>query len=400
MSKKIIKLADCPAKVDIESLKEYRETGINTYVLTEDHVPFNTPEYVEVIKKCKQVGLDVFIRGYSSADYFDGCAIDFNEFDNITGFYLWDEPNGEEFEEVAKLIPFMSEKYPDKLWHVNLFPSYGHPKTQLRTSGDEQHSAHENYVDAYVEKVLKKVTNKKDISLDYYPLRHYVDGDKKGQTFVCDTWLLDLYTVKSREKDSGASIFNTCIQVYRDSGTVRDIRSKADISFQVYTSLAFGAKSLEYYLYRSYEDDMGMINHDGTRSPSYYYVKDVNADLETFESIFVEYDWQGVTTYTAGEKNSSFEYLKGKTIEKPFGVEKIDATADTLVGSLVHENGSKAIVVVNYNCPEHKIKDKVNVTFEKVVTATVYQNGGKTVYENVKQLSLYLNEGDGAFVTF
>ena len=164
--------------------------------------------------------------------------------------------------------------------------------------------------------------------------------------------------------------------------------------------MAFGAKSLEYYLYRSYEDDMGMIFHDGTRAPSYYYVKDVNADLETFESIFVEYDWQGVTTITAGENNSSFEYLKGKTLEKPLGVEKIDVTADTLVGSFVHENGSKAIVAVNYNCPEHKIKDKVKVTFEKEVTAIVYQNGGKTVYDNVKELSLDLNEGDGAFVTF
>ena len=388
MKNKIIRLADLPATLDEKSLKEYKESGLNTYVLTEDWAEMGSPEYLEALAICERIGLDVYIRGYNSERYFDKCTIDYNDYPCVKGFYLWDEPNFVDFERVKELIPFMAEKYPTKRWHVNLFPSYAGEGMGVKPYDPE--TAHRIYVEKYVEVVLNNVKNEKDISLDVYPL----GKDKDGGYILYKKWLSDLYTVAVCAKKSGCPM-NTCIQVYGEPG-VKFPESSADISLQCFTSLAFGVSSFEFYQYGPFLSYKGMLGLDRKPDKAYYFVRDVLNEITFFEKEYLNFSWVGVSVFNDNDIEPSLDYIKEKAIS-PIGIKDIKTTAGLLVGNFT--NGDrKGHIIVNYCEPSKKIKNDVKIVFEKETDVTIFLKG-EAIKKKSVEVTVSLGEGEGFFIT-
>ncbi len=321
---------------------------------------------------------------------------EFNTMGKVKGFYQCDEPTYDKIEQLLPLVEWQNQYAKDKLFHVNLFPSY------VDKEALSNHSLSE-YIQHYIDTILTEVEGPKTLGLDHYPLRN-----KNGTNYVSDTYLSDLFTVSnaarkynSRSDKTSEITVGFCVQTFASS-EFRDIGSKEDISFQTNTCLAMGAKYLEYFSYLSSDDMSGMLQN-GEKRQAYYYVKEVNNELQKWGHVLMSYDWRGAMPVSGSEeRENTLAFLKVYTqkLSSFQLVEKVESSRDALVGEFKDADGDYGYMTVNYTEPSGGKSTEVTYTFSAdIKEAVVYQNGNSMVYPVANgQIQIYLEAGDAAFV--
>ena len=394
----------------------YKGAGFNTF----NYYPTasSVSEIASAAATCEQLGLDMIVFGGSPLNWgidrtvypdaieeskfpnyfkqFDTREIDFNTLPAVKGFYFIDEPNAGMFDEMKEhYVSWYNEKHSDKVWHVNMFPSYATPE-QLGVEATADKSAFEVYIETYAEQVIKHVQgNKKDIGVDHYPLM------KRGvENFLSPTYLSDLMVVSTVAHKYGVD-FASCIQA-AGWGNYRVPKKTADIGFQVYTNLALGAKRLEYYPYNTtgaagYE---GMFSY-GSKGPSYDAVKNINEQIKKFDHLFNAFDWQGAKTIvgTTADENSGFEYVGKYELTSLAGVKSVSASYDVLIGQFEDSNDYQGFMLVNYTEPSKELTNTIELEFDDAKGVLMYRAGVEMVLkvENNK-ISVPLEAGEGVFI--
>ncbi len=405
--------ASVPPLAIVPRLQDYVNAGFNALLMTEDNnAGITSSGYWEQIELCQEMGIDVIIRSYDNFNipgYYeyagtDNCYLDLINFDledypAIKGFFMWDEPNFKQYDELYnKLGTRYNEKYKDEYsWQVNLYPSYATPGQQLGVSGDEKESAYEKYVKGYFEKVYSKIegSNKK-ISLDHYPLRQ--SGTYK---YISTSWLSDLAIV-SKEAQKYVGDFGCCIQTYA-SGGMRKTESSADIGIQVYSSMAFGTKYFEMYHYTSFDGSRGMVEGNGKLNDTYYHVQEVLTDVHSFEHVYLSFDWKGVMPVIGAlnEKGSNdcFKPLSKYSLKSLPGVSSIRARDDALIGHFVDDKGRNGYMVANFSDPIDGVTNVIELGMKNYTKALVYIEGEEVCADVIGgKLRIVLPKGEGAFV--
>jgi hypothetical protein len=174
------------------------------------------------------------------------------------GFYLRDEPNASDFPALARVNRRILERAPESVPYINLFPTYANSE-QLGTETYEEH------VQRFMSEVRPRV-----LSYDHYALRR--DGERP-----------DYFRNMEVIRDAGLQhntpfwfiLLTTPHYGYRNP-------SEADIRWQVYTALAYGAKGIMYFTYMTprYEDfQNGILDRDGNRTEHYEVVRQVNGEI-------------------------------------------------------------------------------------------------------------------------
>lgn len=420
-NKYIQMFADCPPNAGNETLiQEYYDAGFTGWVLTEDDAALTSEDEMITTAYRKNLELvskygDVYIRNHhnypnnwmnekpAEIEAYGGAIVtiparaitdDFNEYEKVTGFYQSDEPTYDEIETLVSLADWQNQYAKDKLFHVNLFPSYASAQFAGHTL--------EEYVQHYVDTILTKVQSPKTLGLDNYPLVSTKEGNNIRSTYLTD--LLTVSTIAKAYNDRSDKTSDItvgfCIQSFVDNG-IRDIACKEDISFQTNTCLALGAKYFEYFTYRTVENMLGLVQN-GEKRAVYDYVKEVNEELKKWDHVIMSFDWLGVTTVAGTdehENETSFESVSEKVLKELQAVKNVESRLDTLIGEFEDEKGNYGYMVVNYTEPtNHKI-DYVDITFKDATKALVYQGGESKVYDvEDNQLQLRIEAGDAAFV--
>lgn len=396
LSEHIITFADFPPQPNADSLQLYKDCGFNTYFMDLGYVSHDPAlgaesDYFKKIKEVDDMGMDVLI--HTMSNFYDG--VDFSQFDNIVGFVATDEPPKSKFEWLANdCVSWINKGMQDYLYYVNLFPSYAGSSLGTAIGGGK--TAFENYIDDYYDMVLSKVEGKKQIGFDHYPLLK-----RSEDYFLSDTYLYDLMTVAQKAKKENIDKFSTCIQSFKN-GDIRFIESTSEITFQLYTAMAFGVNIFEFFCYLSRSGYTAMI-HEGQQTDTWYAVQEALAEINLFDEVYLNFKWDGVQTFFGSENDknhntSHFDYIKKNTIDLP-KIKKAACTQDTIIGGLKDQFGNSGYVVVNYTDPMHYKFDTVEIEFEKAKNVVVYKNGVETKYAiNGNKLLLNLMPGEGVFV--
>lgn len=414
--------ADCPPSgVDEDALQEYFGEAFTGWILTEDGGAITDENGVmtEDYKKRLELGSkygDVYIRNHynypyywmneetTEIDAYGGVKVtipkrsittEFETFEKVKGFYQCDEPSYDAIDTLLPLVEWQNQYAKDKLFHINLFPSYA----TGRFSG---HSM-EEYVQHYVDTVLAKVETPKTLGLDNYPLQ-----SSGKENFLRTTYLSDLFTISNIAKEYNSRKDKTsditvgfCIQSFIDPG-IRDVECKEDISFQTNTCLAMGAKYFEYFLYNTTENMIGILQN-GEKRPLYDYVKETNEELQKWDHVIMAFDWLGAMTVDGDdehENETAFNYVQQQELTELRMVKSVKSRLDTLIGEFVDKDGNYGYMTVNYTEPSNHKLDYVTYTFpEEVRAALVYQKGEAQVYQlEAGQLTLRIESGGAAFV--
>ena len=439
--------ADRPPTPTVDHLQMWKDAGLTHFNLTDDDYTLTdadkvrgndddaiiNPKIYEVLDACEELGLEVLIRNFrTDPDWFWNddpnakyaeppwnyeyfipvrhITTELTEQEAVSGYYMGDEPSYQKIGTFENLVNWYNSYGGKTLWHMNLLQSYA--PSYMMTDAEGNHHSYAEYVRWYCDEVLEKVDGPKTLGTDYYPLVL-----SNGQPIIKNGILGDYITIAENVNRMNAEstdstdvvTTNLCIQVY-DSSTTRKLSSMADIVFQTNLAAAFGAKSLQYYLYRATSGDGGMITMTTQeKTDMYYWVKDTNEQMQILADAILNFDWVGTKAY-AGQQISDennvkgFELVASQLAEKFAFISNVTCRVDTVISEMADASGNKGYMVVNFSEPSKGLADYVDVTFgPKVTKAVVYTTGTDGVKKEVidvenNAMRLVLTAGGGAFV--
>ena len=253
--------------------------------------------------------LDARLEGITSA---------YSKHPALWGYFITDEPSAEEFERLRTITDKLRQLDPAHPSYINLYPNYANEQ-QLGTKTYDEH------LSRYVDEVKPPL-----VSYDHYCFR--IEGMLRGGYFE------NLEAVRRNSLSAGLDfwqiVLSTPLFDWPDIG-------EAEFRWQVWTSLAYGAKGISYYTYWGIDDGAphwnAIIDVYGYRTNHYPIVRRVNLGVAKIGSHLLGLQSVGVRhgKGTEGADIGDRRYL-------------LEGAPDrTIVGEFVREDGGAAIIAVN-----------------------------------------------------
>ena len=201
-------------------------------------------------------------------------------------WHVKDEPKYKDFEMVAKTIRRIDAVDGRHLCYVN------HIADASVSMGVPDYSA-------YIERMLCEFKPRL-ISADFYPCRlpdptrALPYRDIGNEVYVCPTWYrqLEYLSGLARRERLPLALF-ACDVAHNAIEYVYPVPTVAMLRLQMYSNLAYGARMLQYFTYwNPYSKTRlkfheSIIREDGTRSPVYDRVREVNRELQARAFVFM-----------------------------------------------------------------------------------------------------------------
>jgi hypothetical protein len=315
-------------------------------VMAWDHVP-NDPA---VIKKMRECGFTV--AGFAAPGTLDACqaeglkaivsdqrvgGYDWTNVDaaaarkNVTaliaevrnhpavyGYYLRDEPPATFFPGLATVSAVVKEQHPGAWPYINLFPNYAN-------AGQLAAPSYDDYLEKFIETCKPPI-----LSYDHYTL-----SEGGGMR---DLYFANLESVRRAALKHELPFWQIVLAV--GCLDFREV-SAADFRFQVYTSLAYGARGLAYFKYftpavGNFRN--GPIDQVGNETPTWTALRQVNLQIGKLAPTLLKLKSDRV--YHFGSVPSGCTGPDEKSLVKAIG-------GPMLVGDFTHEDGSRYVMIVN-----------------------------------------------------
>ena len=331
------------------------------------------------------------------------------QYRSFKGISIVDEPNTDTYNnakdgetvtnKLASYVPqaTLLNRFNNTLGYMNLLPL----RDGLNKSGGTLESAYQTYIDEYL------TTNGKLLSWDYYVWDHNT---------IPSAYFTNLSMMRNNaiEKQipfwsyiqAGSNWNDERVDLDTTNNTVP---SKAQLLWNVNTSLAYGAKGIQYFplvqpAYFAYEnsddkydyDRNGLIGADGNTNDWYDYVVEANTQIEAVDEYLMYASSEAVLA--VGEAAQADTGITTSTYNNV--IQSISADNGAVVG--VFQYGKqKLLYVVNYDTSTMD-DDTIRLTFEEKMSYKVVskqQNEASSVSEGASQtLSLSLVNGGAALV--
>lgn len=256
-----------------ELYAEMAATGINV-VLHNGEVNQSPAENKRIMNIAGELGMkfigQVSLGGedvYLSQQRIDAVREYLADSPYYLGEYIADEPSASKFDDLGQFTEDYLAAFPEKEVYINLFPYYASTQ-QIGTSTYSEH------IEQYIAKVPTK-----SISYDYYGLN--AEPQSLGSTYYTN---LDLVRSKSLAVRKPFWMITQAGKVGKNTR----MPSEKEERWNVWSMLAAGSKGVSYFCYwdpwSSEEDpdaDVAMIHRDGEKTDRYYWIKQINSDIET-----------------------------------------------------------------------------------------------------------------------
>ncbi len=349
--------------------------------------------YPDALALCEKYGIKSIV---TNGNNLAAQIRDYTANSKVTAYNFYDEPKANQYDNLASLIPAFENVYGDKAsFNTNLFPIYA-SETQLGAS------SYDEYVKQYCQKVLSKLSHKKVLSTDIYPLHRSASNYS-----LLESWLLNLEIIAkyAKEYDAETHVFIQSMSFGRNNDRVP---SEADLRLQAYVSFAFGFKSISHFCYFTpsspefSEAQFAIVDRDGKKTEIYDSAKKVNEEILNFDHVYLSFDWQGVIPVLGSNnrRNNAFGYLDGAlSYDDLKTLSKAESDEDILIGCFEDEKGYEGYIVVNYADTTKNLTAEASLSFPGCTNAQIYRGGQKSVgaLSNGK-FNVTLEPGEGIFV--
>jgi hypothetical protein len=289
-------------------------------------------------------------------------------------YYIIDEPSATTFADLGRLVAHLRERDPGHMPYINLFPTYAN-NAQLGTSGDTV-TAYREHLRQFVD-VVKPML----LSWDNYQFYNNRDGDQ---------YFLNLAMIRTKALEAKLPFLNI-VQAASWEPNVR-VPVPDEMRYLVYTTIAYGAQGISYYVYQAVNHKGGLANADGTTTPLYDAVKPLNQEFVAIVSQLQPLKSTGV--YHTSLKEPGCEALPADAVFK------VDAAASKVMprGLMLGKFGKE-------QKPTHVVV--VNLDYKTGVTATIVGPGmlelfdatsGKWTGTKNNRTQLMLQPGGGQLI--
>lgn len=299
--------------------------------------------------------------------------------------------------------------------------------------------------DSSANKTLLEVMNAmgsvtKQFTYDKYPFvqETILSSDSrtlsKGEKYLQKDWFTKLKESAQGAKGTGIETGIT-IQAYgmervlqSNAAAIRTVpTSEQQMAWQVYTGLAYGMKEINYFCYWEHKTqaffgerftgsmvrypDAGEEAGKSVTTDLYDYVQSVNAEINRFDHVFMDFDWQASQVLGG---NSSFDYIADSNAvsnnvaftSTGNGSALVSAMKDAGKSSIATVSGETEDVegywLVNASDPTLSSDDSVTVTatFTTATHVVTWIDGKQKMIEldSSKKYQATLGEGEGQFI--
>jgi hypothetical protein len=176
-------------------------------------------------------------------------------------YFLRDEPSAADFPALGRLVAHLRERDPAHLAYINLFPTYANNQ-QLGTQGDTV-TAYQEHLDQFIQVVQPAL-----LSYDHYQFTTRGDSDQ---------YFLNLAMIRREAQIAGIPFLNI-VQACTWTPSMR-VPQPNEMRYLVYTTLAYGAQGISYYVYSCAGHTGGIALADGTPTPIYDALKSLNREF-------------------------------------------------------------------------------------------------------------------------
>jgi len=418
-----------PHQITEEAFLQYKNAGFNVLSFTnhdaqprssENQYYIGSKRTLEALKLCEKIGIDAYIaygaswfnRANEGDEYFDNKPFStydqYGEYkDIIKGVHINDEPNKETMEQLAKdeLIDDFKKVFPKAKYMINLIPA------TAVTSRD--FADYDEMMKIYGETIMSKFETPY-VCVDVYPF----SNSKNPENMI-------VYNYNEIAKAAKKYDAETTMILQSSTGSeFKEALSEADMRWQAYLAIAFGADNLQYYCYsvptyysedgstiEGYLYDHCILNQDGTPNQLYYDLKTVNQEIQKFASVALAYDWEEAIAIT-GTVDQTFranvlqydENFDPRKLSNPKHYVSATATQDLVISQFKSEKYGEAYMLVNFARAESD-NNTVNLTFKDCKAIAIYGGEGYSGTPEIAELdengnvAIELNYGEGVFVT-
>lgn len=261
---------------DYQKLKLLKEANFNLVEFT-----FMTRERVtQALEACERLELSSLVQDRSFCGIGDGFvhaddeivleALNYyGRFKHIMGYYVWDEPVADCFEECRNTNDLFKKHAPDKLAFSVVFPSYG-VYTWSESSYNWEQNTYVQYIDGFL----------KTVDPDVFSMNHYVFQVNRGiRELGHYTLWKDLGYCRKRALELQKPLWFYYQGLgHFDPPDKKDFiydMTPAKIRVQMSAALAYGVKQLSCFC-----ADRLIFHSDGVKTHMYEPVKEINAQIQ------------------------------------------------------------------------------------------------------------------------
>jgi hypothetical protein len=258
-------------ETNLQRYREIAECGFN--VVLPPCSAWSAELNRQILHLCQQTGLKAIVgdgrvmaKQPNDPDFarnLDAVIAEYAHHPSLAGYFLVDEPNASAFPLLGAVNRYLLQKDPKHLPYTNLFPNYANEQ-QLGTKSYDEHIAR------YIQEVQPAL-----VSWDHYALLE--NGER-------DIYFENLEIVRKHCLQANLPFVQIVLTV--PHGPYRD-PDEADLRWQAYTTLAYGAKGILWFTYWTPPSDPqwrfrhAIINEKGMPSTKYTVLKDLHGRLRS-----------------------------------------------------------------------------------------------------------------------
>lgn len=279
------------------------------------------------LKLCERYGLKAVIKA-------EGPVESWPDGDACWGYMVVDEPGAGAFPGLAKTCEEIEKTHPGRFGYINLYPNYA-PDWALQTPDYDSH------VREFIKQVHPRV-----LSMDHYPLMR-PGGDSR------ESYLANLETMRKYSLLARIPFWNF---FYSMPFNDRLDPTEAQIRWQIYASVAYGAKGVLYFCYWTpgkgakgageFPKGGAIITAEGLRTRHYDEARRINGELKALGPTLMQLTSTNVY-HIKPDSNASKE-LAGSPL-KSISLVPGDPPAEYLIGAYIHKDGRRAVLLQNYS---------------------------------------------------
>lgn len=392
--------------VEDRYFKLAKDAGINVFTVSPSSVPDNLDANITLLEKCEKYGIGAFVYdtrfNQKSRELLENMNQYLNEYDFINyesaiGVHVLDEPTANKFDDLAEIYKAYDKLgIDDKYLYTNMLPSlYGLRGGNYAGAGNAEID-YETYLREYLDKVSTKF-----LSYDYY----CIESANTGSVNYPD-YFKNLEIVRRLAKEYEIPFWAFALAGGQHEETAYETKpvfpDEAELLWNVNTSLAYGAKSIQYFCFiqpqqftmtpnggRDFTRN-GMIGAMGNLNQWYYYAQKANQQIQAIDHILMNSENLGIIR--GGEVAEGC--INGDVVLNNFRELQSVQGGHYIIGCFDYY-GATALYIVNNSVTE---KENLTLNFSDKFGYDIYQRAQKFSAAG-KSVKLALEAGEGVLVT-
>ena len=277
--------------------EKVKESGLDFLIAFYESVQADRTQFLQSLRLAEKFGIGIMIRDdnfYAYRPYDEQAFLQtlplYRDSPAFCGIHVCDEPGRRKFELIQKMQTDLAKHCPGKTCYVNLFPHFASPQQLLSDLNRDAENAdydYQRYLQDYI-----RIVSPPYISFDYYPLTE-VPGK------IYSVYYRQLETIRQAAASAGIPFW--CFVQTTNWWPPFRTPMFSEILFQVCTSLAFGARGIQYFPFCTPNGDTGnetflsaVLDLDGNRTSVFAAVKYANEHISVVSETLLSSEHLGV----------------------------------------------------------------------------------------------------------